>query len=291
MPSLNDVKLQIAGVGKTKQITKAMGMVASAKLRGAQTRIERFRPYAEKFNEMLGTLAARTEEAAHPLLQVHDQPKSAVIVLLSADRGLCGGFNVNLITTALALAKEREAAGLTVRFICVGRKGRDAVRKTSFEMIESYGDVMGSFDFRLAARLGGKVAQLYESGEADEVHLVYSEFASVARQIPTKMTLLPVVSVKEEEQSTAAAECLYEPEECTLLAELLPRYVNVQIYRGLLDNSASENAARMASMDNATRNCDELTNSLTLLYNKTRQAAITNELIDIVGGANAQQSQ
>lgn len=291
MPSLNDVKLQIAGVGKTKQITKAMGMVASAKLRGAQTRIERFRPYAEKFNEMLGTLAARTEEAAHPLLQAHDQPKSAVIVLLSADRGLCGGFNVNLITTALALAKEREAAGLTVRFICVGRKGRDAVRKTSFEMIESYGDVMGSFDFRLAARLGGKVAQLYESGEADEVHLVYSEFASVARQIPTKMTLLPVASVKEEEQSTAAAECLYEPEEGTLLAELLPRYVNVQIYRGLLDNSASENAARMASMDNATRNCDELTNSLTLLYNKTRQAAITNELIDIVGGANAQQSQ
>ena len=291
MPSLNDVKLQIAGVGKTKQITKAMGMVASAKLRGAQTRIERFRPYAEKFNEMLGTLAARTEEAAHPLLQVHDQPKSAVIVLLSADRGLCGGFNVNLITTALALAKEREAAGLTVRFICVGRKGRDAVRKTSFEMIESYGDVMGSFDFRLAARLGGKVAQLYESGEADEVHLVYSEFASVARQIPTKMTLLPVASVKEEEQSTAAAECLYEPEVGTLLAELLPRYVNVQIYRGLLDNSASENAARMASMDNATRNCDELTNSLTLLYNKTRQAAITNELIDIVGGANAQQSQ
>ena len=292
MPSLNDVKLQIAGVGKTKQITKAMGMVASAKLRGAQNRIERFRPYADKFGEMLGELASRTEGAAHPLLQAHEQPKTAVIVLLSADRGLCGGFNVNLITTALSLAKEKEAEGMAVRFICVGRKGRDAVRKTSYETIESYGDVMGSFDFRLAARLGGKVAQLYESAEADEVHLVYSEFASVARQVPTKMTLLPVASVKaDEEQSGAAAECLYEPEVGTLLAELLPRYVNVQIYRGLLDNSASENAARMASMDNATRNCDELTNSLTLLYNKTRQAAITNELIDIVGGANAQQSQ
>jgi F-type H+-transporting ATPase subunit gamma len=241
---------------------------------------------------MLGELAARTEEAAHPLLQVHEQPKSAVIVLLSADRGLCGGFNVNLITTALSLAKEKEAAGMAVRFICVGRKGRDAVRKTSYEMIESYGDVMGSFDFRLAARLGGKVAQLYESGEADEVHLVYSEFVSVARQVPTKKTLLPVASVASEaEQEGPAAECLYEPEVGTLLAELLPRYVNVQVYRGLLDNAASENAARMASMDNATRNCDELTNSLTLLYNKTRQAAITNELIDIVGGANAQQSQ
>lgn len=292
MPSLKDVKLQIAGVGKTKQITRAMGMVASAKLRGAQNRIERFRPYAEKFGEMLGDLAARTEDAAHPLLQVHKEVKSAVIVLLSSDRGLCGGFNVNLISTALDLARARTDEGLTVRFICVGRKGRDAVRKTSYEIIESYGDAMGSFDFRLAARLGGKVSQLYESGEADEVYLVYSEFAGMTRQIPTKMELLPVTSAaKEKDDGKPAAECLYEPEVGVLLAELLPRYVNVQIYRGLLDNSASENAARMAAMDNATRNCDELTNSLTLLYNKTRQAAITNELIDIVGGANAQQSQ
>lgn len=293
MPSLKDVKLQIAGVGKTKQITRAMGMVASAKLRGAQNRIERFRPYAEKFSEMLGDLAARTEEAAHPLLQVHEQARTAVIVLLSSDRGLCGGFNVNLISTALTLARSREKEGLAVRFICVGRKGRDAVRKTPYEIIESYGDVMGSFDFRLAARLGGRVSQLYESGEADEVHLVYSEFAGMTRQIPTAAVLLPVTSAaaEGEEQTGSAEECLYEPEVGTLLAELLPRYVNVQIYRGLLDNSASENAARMASMDNATRNCDELTNSLTLLYNKTRQAAITNELIDIVGGANAQQSQ
>ena len=292
MPSLKDVKLQIAGVGKTKQITRAMGMVASAKLRGAQNRIERFRPYAEKFGDMLGDLAARTEEAAHPLLQVHKEVRSAVIVLLSSDRGLCGGFNVNLISTALDLARARTDEGLTVRFICVGRKGRDAVRKTSYEIIESYGDVMGSFDFRLAARLGGKVSQLYESGEADEVYLVYSEFAGMTRQIPTKMELLPVTAAaKEEDGNKPAAECLYEPEVGVLLAELLPRYVNVQIYRGLLDNSASENAARMAAMDNATRNCDELTKSLTLLYNKTRQAAITNELIDIVGGANAQQSQ
>ncbi len=292
MPSLKDVKLQIAGVGKTKQITRAMGMVASAKLRGAQNRIERFRPYANTFGEMLGDLAARTEEAAHPLLQVHKQVSSAVIVLLSSDRGLCGGFNVNLISTALGLARAKAEEGLTVRFICVGRKGRDAIRKTSYEIIESYGDVMGSFDFRLAARLGGKVSQLYENGEADEVHLIYSEFAGMTRQIPVAMELLPVRSVSGDAgENRTASECLYEPEIGVLLAELLPRYVNVQIYRGLLDNSASENAARMASMDNATRNCDELTNSLTLLYNKTRQAAITNELIDIVGGANAQQSQ
>lgn len=294
MPSLKDVKLQIAGVSKTKQITRAMGMVASAKLRGAQNRIERFRPYAEKFGEMLGDLAARTEDTAHPLLQVHKETASAVIVLLTSDRGLCGGFNVNLISMALELARAKAKASLAVRFICVGRKGRDAIRKTEYEIIESYGDAMGSFDFSFASRLGAKVSQLYESGEADEVYLVYSEFAGMTRQVPTTMQLLPVVSASGEGSKAdagAAAECLYEPEVKVLLAELLPRYVNVQIYRGLLDNSASENAARMASMDNATRNCDELTNSLTLLYNKTRQAAITNELIDIVGGANAQQSQ
>ena len=292
MPSLKDVKLQISGIGKTKQITRAMGMVASAKLRGAQNRIERFRPYAEKFNEMLGSLSGRTEEAAHPLLQAHGQPKTAVILLLTSDRGLCGGFNINLISAALSLAKSREEAGLAVRFICVGKKGRDAIRKTPYEIMESYGDVMGSFDFTLAARLGGKVSQLYAGCDADEVYLVYSEFVSMTRQVPSTMAILPVTAAaSEKKQDGASAECLYEPEAGALMAEFLPRYVNVQIYRGLLDNAASEHAARMASMDNATRNCDELINTLTLLYNKTRQATITNELIDIVGGANAQQSQ
>ncbi|MBP3731153.1 MAG: F0F1 ATP synthase subunit gamma [Mailhella sp.] len=292
MPSLKDVKLQITGVGKTKQITRAMGMVASAKLRGAQNRIERFRPYAEKFHEILDDIAGRTQDAAHPLLQVRSHPKTAVIILVTSDRGLCGGFNASLVSTALSLAQSREKEGMVVRFICVGRKGRDAIRKTPYEILRFYGDVMGSFGFSLAAGLGRLVAELYETGDADEVHMVFSEFASVARQIPVSMRLLPVSAAGgAAEGEKAQAECLYEPEVDTLLAELLPRYVNVQIYRGLLDNSASENASRMASMDNATRNCDELINSLTLLYNKTRQAAITNELIDIVGGANAQQSQ
>ncbi len=290
MPSLKDVKLQITGVGKTKQITRAMGMVASAKLRGAQNRIERFRPYAEKFHEILGDIAGRTRDAAHPLLEVREQPKKAVIMLLTSDRGLCGGFNASLISTALSLAQAREKDGLEVRFICVGRKGRDAIRKTPYSIAEYYGDVMGNFSFSLASHLGRQVAELYTGGDTDEVYLVFSEFAGVTRQVPTTMQLLPISPEAGEEQA-AQAECLYEPKVETLLAELLPRYVNVQIYRGLLDNSASENASRMASMDNATRNCDELINSLTLLYNKTRQAAITNELIDIVGGANAQQSQ
>ena len=290
MPSLKDVKLQITGVGKTKQITRAMGMVASAKLRGAQNKIERFRPYADTFRGILGEVVARTQDVAHPLLEVREQPKKAVIMLLTSDRGLCGGFNASLITMALNLAKSREKEGLEVSFICVGRKGREAIRKTDYPIAEYYTDVMGSFGFSLATHLGRNIAGLYTRGDADEVHLVFSEFASVSRQVPTVMQLLPFSSDRKEGDAPQA-ECLFEPQVETLLAELLPRYVNVQIYRGLLDNSASENASRMASMDNATRNCDELINSLTLLYNKTRQAAITNELIDIVGGANAQQSQ
>ena len=292
MPSLKDVKLQITGVGKTKQITRAMGMVASAKLRGAQNRIERFRPYAEKFHEILDDIAGRTQDASHPLLQAHAHPKTAVIILVTSDRGLCGGFNANLVAAALELARDRRDAGLEIRFVCVGKKGRDAVRKTTFEILRYYGDVMGSFGFPLAAGLGRTVSDLYEKGEADEVHLVFSEFINVARQKPRSMRLLPVAAMGgKAEEGAAKAEFLYEPRVDSLLAELLPRYVNVQIYRGLLDNVASEHASRMASMDNATRNCDELISSLTLLYNKTRQAAITNELIDIVGGANAQQSQ
>ena len=290
MPSLKDVKLQIAGVGKTKQITKAMGMVASSKLRGAQGRIERFRPYAEKFGSMLGDLAARTEGAAHPLLQVHDRPKSAVILLVTSERGLCGAFNVNLISTALRLAKAKEAEGMSVRFVCVGRKGRDAVRKTPYEVLEAFTDVMGSFTYTLAMQLGALVSRLYTGGEADAVYLVYSEFVSMTRQVAASLPLLPV-SAAPAQGGAAEGEYVYEPEAGALLAELLPRYVNVQVYRGLLDTSASENAARMAAMDNATRNCDELIATLTLLYNKTRQASITNDLMDIVGGANALQSQ
>ena len=293
MPSLKDVKNKIAGVGKTKQITKAMGMVASSKLRGAQSRIERFRPYADKFGEMLGDLAARTETGAHPLLQAHATQQNVVIVLITSERGLAGGFNGNLIQASFKLAKQKKTEGKQIRFICIGRKGRDAVRKEGFEILESFVDVMGSFNFMLASRLGQLVSKLYIENAADEIHMVYSEFVSTTRQIARSMSLLPVEPQVKNLGAEGGGnfEYVYEPEISVLLGELLPRYVNVQLYRGLLDTSASENAARMTAMNNATRNCDELIESLTLLYNKTRQAAITNELLDIVGGANALQSQ
>ena len=286
MPSLKDVKMKIVGVRKTKQITKAMNMVASAKLRGAQSRIERFRPYAEKFQAVLGDLAAKSDGSAHALLERH----VSVIILATSDRGLCGGFNAMLIAKALDAARTKTAEGKTVKFICVGKKGRDAIRKTGFEVLSSYADVMGSFDFSLASGIGKDVVSGYTHKAMDEVTLIYGKFVSVARQVPLVQTLLPVEAAAPATADSAqgvSEEYTYEPEVTKLLAEILPRFVNVQIYRGLLDTSASENAARMSAMDNATRNCDEMVGALTLLFNKTRQTSITNELIDIVGGAEA----
>ncbi len=293
MPSLKDVKLKIVGVGKTKQITKAMNMVASAKLRGAQSRIERFRPYAEKFQTVLGDLAAKSDGSAHALLEHRENGQNVVIILVTSDRGLCGGFNAMLIAKGLDLARTKTAEGKTVRFVCVGKKGRDAIRKTEYEILLDYADVMGSFDFSLATGIGKTVIGGYTAHTMDEVFIVYGEFVSVARQLPSVQLLLPVEPMAAEDKPSdtgpkeETTEYVYEPEVSALLAEILPRFVNVQIYRGLLDTSASENAARMSAMDNATRNCDEMVGALTLLYNKTRQASITNELIDIVGGAEA----
>lgn len=295
MPSLKDVKMKIVGVGKTKQITKAMNMVASAKLRGAQSRIERFRPYAEKFQSVLGDLAAKSDGSAHPLLEHRENGQNVTIILVSSDRGLCGGFNAMLIAKAIDLARAKTAEGKTVRFICVGKKGRDAIRKSGYEIISDYPDVMGSFDYSLATGIGKDVVGGYIARNMDEVYIIYGEFVSVAKQLSSVQLLLPVENVaaakKEKaeaaEQAGEKTEYVYEPEVASLLAEILPRFVNVQIYRALLDTSASENAARMSAMDNATRNCDEMAGALTLLYNKTRQASITNELIDIVGGAEA----
>lgn len=289
MASLKDVQNQIVSIKKTKQITKAMNMVASAKLRGAQDRIERFRPYADKFYEMLGDLAAGADSSVHPLLEVHEEIKSVGVVLATSDRGLCGSFNTNMINAALKLAAAKKAEGKAVKFYCIGKKGAAAVKKTEHEIIEAYTDDMGSFDFNLAASIGNKVIDAYLAEELDEVYLVFGKFVSVGSQLPTSLQILPMSSdaAGEEAEAGSSSEYIYEPSVEGLLAELLPRFVKVQVYRGLLDTSTSEHAARMAAMDNASRACDDMTQTLTLLYNKTRQAAITADLMDIVGGAEA----
>jgi F-type H+-transporting ATPase subunit gamma len=290
MASLRDVQNQITGVKKTKQITKAMGMVASAKLRNAQERIERFRPYANKFYEMLGDLAAGADESVHPLLEVREEVKTVGIMVVTSDRGLCGAFNINIINTAKRLARAKEAEGKAVKVWCIGKKARDAFRKLDYEIVRAEADAMTNFDFTLAASVGNELIAGYIGGDLDEVHVCFGEFLSMAKQPPVDLMVLPMAAHEEstsEEEPGSAGDYLYEPSVEGLLAELLPRFIKVQVYRGLLDTSASEHAARMAAMDNATKACDELTNTLTLLYNKTRQAAITGDLMDIVGGVEA----
>ena len=291
MASLKDVKVKIAGVGKTKQITKAMYMVASAKLRGSQSRIERFRPYAEKFYDVLARLAGQASEVSHPLLEVHAQQENSLIVLMTSDRGLCGSLNVSLIAKGLDEVRIRAAQGKRVRFVCLGRKGRSAIQKSAYDIKRFYTNEDGA-GFSLAALIGRDMMGDYIYRATDEVVLVYPEFVSTASQIPQVLPLLPIQPSKthEADDDTAPAadpDFLYEPQAGQLLRQLLPTYINTQIYRAMLDTAASEHAARMLAMDNATRNCDELISTLTLLYNKTRQATITSELIDIVGGANA----
>ena len=302
MASLKNVRMKIIGVKKTKQITKAMNMVSSAKLRGAQSRIERFRPYADKFYEMLTEFSGQLAGINHPLLITRAEVKNSGILLVTSDRGLAGAFNVNLINAALHLAKEKEAAGITPVFYCIGRKGWDSMRKSGYKIEVGLGDQMGALDYTVAADLGNKIIKAYSEGEIDEVNLIYGQFINVGRQVSTSLAVLPVSrEIPEDPKQTKkveaatdaktaaipAGDTIYEPEEDVLLAELLPRFIKVQIHRALLDTSASEHAARMNAMDNATRNCDDITASLTLLYNKTRQAAITTELIDIVGGVEA----
>ena len=294
MPSLKDVKMKIEGVRKTRQITRAMNMVASAKLRGAQARIERFRPYADKYRSVMAGLAETAAGSSHPLLVEHEPRKRCCIIMVTSDRGLCGGFNAAIITEAFALGRECAAQGMEPCYICVGRKGRDAARDRGLDVVKGYGDRMGSVDFALASEVADEAIGAYARQELDEVWVVYGEFVSMAQQPPHRRRLLPMqapgeahVGRREADEAHAASDYIYEPSESALLETLLPRYVRVQVYSALLDTAASEHAARMAAMDNATRNCDEMINTLTLLYNKTRQASITSELIDIVGGAEA----
>ncbi len=288
MPSLRDVKKKIESVEKTKQITKAMNMVSSAKLARAQERILQFRPYADKFYEMLADLAEGVDPSIHPLLEKREEIKSVGILLITADKGLCGAFNANLIKHAFTLAESKKKEGKEVKFYCVGKKGRDAVRKSEYSMIKSIADRMMRFDFSLANEIGLDIISAYEKGEVDEVHMVYGNFINVIRQVPKDLQILPVVSERKEEKPKA--EYIYEPSVEGILSELLPRFVKVQIYRGLLDTSASEHAARMTAMDNATKNCEDMIHTLTLAFNKARQASITAELMDIVGGAEALKS-
>ncbi|MCK9273953.1 MAG: ATP synthase F1 subunit gamma [Syntrophales bacterium] len=284
--SLRDIRRKTQAVEKTKQITRAMNMVAASKLKNAQVRMENFKPYAEKVLEVLNSLASRVMSTTNPLLAVRESQRIRLL-LITSDRGLCGGFNTNVIKMAEGFIREKKKEGKEVSVIAVGKKGRDYFKKK--ENILSYHiDVLGSFDMSLAVALGEEVIPAFISEEYDELHVAYNEFRNVASQKPKMMKLLPLSPEDfSDEKGESFGGYIYEPSEEELLAQIIPMYLKVQTFNALLQTSAGEHGARMVAMENATSNCEEMIESLTLKFNKARQAAITAELMDIVGGTEA----
>jgi len=297
--SLRDIRKRIASIRSTQQITKAMKMVAAARLRRAQESILATRPYATKMLEVLSSLAARTSADAHPLL-ARREPKRIEVVVFTSDRGLCGAFNTNLIQRAERFLGEEKANTDEIALSLIGRKGRDYFRKRKVSIRREYINFFGKVDYPLASRIGQELVQAYSQKQVDGIYLLYSEFRSAIQQavvlkkilpvtpkVPDAGEKLPALSAPPLEKGGAAVEYIYEPSEGEILEKLLPMYVEVQVYQALLESVASEYGARMTAMENATNNAAEMIEKLTLIYNKARQAAITKELIEIVSGAEA----
>jgi len=288
MASLKDIKNKIAGVKKTAQITKAMNMVASARLRGAQSKMEAFRPYSSKFNEAMSNLSGGANTAAFPLMEVR-KVASVEIVVVTSDRGLCGSFNANINKLAEKKMKAYEAEGKKVTFVCVGKKGNQFLKKTG-KVRKAYTDIMAAFQMFHAREIVQDISENFLRGGADKVEVLYGHFKSVAIQRPAAQDMLPVQPVAEvqgAEKKAMSGDYIYEPSTEEIMDVMQPLYLNVILYHAMLEVGASEQAARMTAMENATSACRDIVNNLTLIYNKARQAAVTGELMDIVGGAEA----
>lgn len=273
----------------TRKITKAMQMVAAAKLRRAQEAAEQSRPYTERFNAVLGGLAASVggSDSAPKLLAGTGSDQTHLLVVMTAERGLCGGFNANISKLARAKAAELKAAGKTVKVLTVGKKGRDAIKRDLGD------DFVGHVDLTEVKRVGYDNAQdiardvldRFDAGEFDVATIFFAQFVNVVTQIPTAQQIIPAAFEAEDDGASTLYD--YEPSEEAILADLLPRGVATQIFAALLENGASEQGARMSAMDNATRNAGDMIDKLTIQYNRSRQAVITNELIEIISGAEA----
>jgi F-type H+-transporting ATPase subunit gamma len=291
MPSLKDLRNRIASVKATQKITKAMQMVAAAKLRRAQEAAEAARPYAERMEAVLANLANAFEgrDDAPLLLAGTGKDDVHLLVVATAERGLCGGFNSSIAKLARERAKALIAQGKTVKIVCVGKKGFDALKRDMSAHIVKTIELrhVKRVAFDNADEIGQLVRQMFEAGEFDVCTLFYARFQSVISQVPTAQQLIPATFGEEAKAEQLDAVYEYEPDEAEILADLLPRNISVQIFRGLLENAASEQGARMSAMDNATRNAGDMINKLTLNYNRQRQAQITKELIEIISGAEA----
>jgi F-type H+-transporting ATPase subunit gamma len=290
MPSLKELRNRIASVKATQKITKAMQMVAAAKLRRAQTAAEAARPYAERMEKMLGNIAASITPSPESPKLLTGSGKSDVHLLLvcTAERGLCGAFNSSIVRLAKERANSLAAEGKQVKIFCVGRKGQDQLKRQYEKQIIETVELRNvrTLAYADADKIGEKIVALFEQGEFDVCTLFYSKYKSVIAQIPTAQQIIPPV-FPDNKESDGSAVYEYEPEEEEILAELLPRNIATQIFRALLENAASEQGARMSAMDNATRNAGDMIRKQTITYNRTRQAMITKELIEIISGAEA----
>lgn len=290
MPNLKAIRKRISSVKNTQQITRAMKMVAAAKLRRAQDRITSAKPYAQKMGEMVKNLAIRIgDDVKHPLLETREI-KNVNLLLITSDRGLCGSFNTNLIKSAIQYVNDAKEQGREVVLTTIGRKGHDFLKKRNYTIKEKYLGLGSGNDFEMAKIISAEVIKSYSEKEFDLVTVIFSEFYSAMKQRPLIQQLLPIATGKADADPNAElpTEYIFEPAAKILMQELLPNFVEVQVYRGILDNLASELGARMTAMENATNNADDMIKSLTLTFNRARQEAITKELLDIVGGAEAQ---
>jgi F-type H+-transporting ATPase subunit gamma len=284
MATLRDIRRRIRSVQSTQKITRAMKLVAAAKLRRAQERITEARPYALKMAELLSSLVTRAGDEAHPLLARRTTGRKR-LVIITADKGLCGAFNSNILRASLAFLREQGQTDVTL--VVVGKKARDFYRRRQWDVKS---EMLGFFDqlaYSHAQELAGQLIQSYLAQDVDEVHLLYNEFRSVAVQRVKREQLLPIAAETAEAGQAATGDYIYEPSPEAILAALLPRHVSTQVYRALMESVAGEHGARMTAMESATKNAKEMIDVLTIQYNKARQERITKELLDIVGGAEA----
>lgn len=294
MANLKDLRVRISSVKSTRKITSAMKMVAASKLRRAQSAAEAARPYAERMERMVGSLAANLPQGVlgPALLSGNGNDMIHLVVLVTSDRGLCGGFNSYAVRNAKQFINEKLSMGKEVRILCVGRKGRDQLKRDFGSFIIDTYEGMGRKGMRYADALevAARITKLFEDGQFDVATLIYNRFKSAISQVPTRHQMIPFEGESNaEETGDMAMRAMYEmePEEQEILAKLLPRNLATQVFRSLLESFASEQGARMTAMDNATRNAGDMLNALTLRYNRTRQANITKELIEIISGAEA----
>lgn len=288
MPSLIDMRRRIRAVKNTQQITKAMKMVAASKLRRAQERVVATRPFAKQAKHVLASISARVDQTKHPLLVQREGVKTGktMLIVLSSDRGLCGSFNTNIVKAVGQFL--RDNPGREVSLGLVGKKGREALGRRGFPIRFEYTALPKVIGFAEAEAVAAPAIEDFINGKVDSVHLVYNEFKSVIAQKLVVEQLLPMAPIEVEKDAAAGIEYLYEPSPQQIFDELLPRLVEAQVLRALLESSAAEHAARMTAMDAATRNSAEMIEGLTLTMNKVRQAAITREIIEVVSGAQAQ---